>query len=428
MNLRTCFVISPIGEKGTEIRENADAVFKLLIEPALVSFREFKVVRADQIPGSRSINQDVIQLVQESDLCIVDLTGWNPNVFYECGRRHETGKPAILIIKKGEDAPFNLRGIRTIAYDLSTAWSANESVEEIRKFVQELAGSGFKESSSGATLADIKEMLVRIERKVGGGGGTVSGGVPVQGRGSGLSALVQNPQVALHQALMNGDIQSVVSVLPRLEKLLGYTEAVITAAGVAAINGEEAAVDLLFRALEADKTKTTVEERVVAITAIVQFFIATDRESEGASRLAPIAAEIDQDPDFSAESRSRVWNQLQMIQYGAEDYDSALQSSDKTVSLFSDEPAYWYNRSLVLEKLERFDLAVAAIKECVKLGGSEDSHHAQAYELLYRAGNHPEAQRELEKLREKNETLAAVVESRVLSAENEPRAIERGAE
>ena len=109
MKEKICFVISPIGDKDSDIRKHADAFLKLLVEPALGEFG-FNVVRADQIATSSVITNDIVEYVQQSELCLVDLTFHNPNVFYECGRRHENGKPTIQLIKNGEQLPFDVAG------------------------------------------------------------------------------------------------------------------------------------------------------------------------------------------------------------------------------------------------------------------------------------------------------------------------------
>src|SRR5262245_21930030 len=100
---RTCFVVSPIGADGSEVRTNANDFLDLLVEPALEKYG-FLVTRADRIAQPTAITTDIVKLVQEADLCIIDLTNNNPNVFYECGRRHETGKPFIQMVQKGHEA------------------------------------------------------------------------------------------------------------------------------------------------------------------------------------------------------------------------------------------------------------------------------------------------------------------------------------
>lgn len=114
-NKKTCFVISPIGEEGSDVRSMADDFLEILVEPSLQPFG-FEIIRADKIATSSVITSDVIRYVQNSDLCIIDLTTHNPNVFYECGRRHENGQPFIQLIQKGDDLPFDVSGIRTINY------------------------------------------------------------------------------------------------------------------------------------------------------------------------------------------------------------------------------------------------------------------------------------------------------------------------
>ena len=114
---KTCFVISPIGDKGSDVRKNADDLYDLIIEPALEKFG-FEIIRADKLSSVASITSEIVELVQKSDLCIVDITGHNPNVMYECGRRHETAKPYIMVAREGEKLPFDIitPAIKQISY------------------------------------------------------------------------------------------------------------------------------------------------------------------------------------------------------------------------------------------------------------------------------------------------------------------------
>ena len=161
---RTCFLVSPIGDPGSDVRQAADDLYDLIIVPSLKMFG-LTVVRADMIPSPSIITNDIVQLVQQSELCVIDLTGSNPNVFYECGRRHETGKPFIQLIKKGESLPFDVQGIRTIEYDLTTARSVHDTIGTVQQFVAELE-KGFGPGTRGVSLISISEILQRIERKI----------------------------------------------------------------------------------------------------------------------------------------------------------------------------------------------------------------------------------------------------------------------
>ena len=90
-----------------------------------------------------------MELTQTADLYVIDLTSHNPNVFYECGRRHETGKPFIQLLRKRESLPFDVSGIRTITYDTSSPRATLDSVKAIQNFVDEFEKAGYAETSSG---------------------------------------------------------------------------------------------------------------------------------------------------------------------------------------------------------------------------------------------------------------------------------------
>ena len=72
-----CFIISPIGESGSETRRNADDLRDLLIKPVLEPLG-FEVVRGDHRSDAGQIDIDVIRAVQEADLCIADISLPNP--------------------------------------------------------------------------------------------------------------------------------------------------------------------------------------------------------------------------------------------------------------------------------------------------------------------------------------------------------------
>jgi hypothetical protein len=47
---------------------------------------------------------------------IAELTGKNPNLFYEVGLGHALGKKVILLTQNVKDVPFDLRHLRCIVY------------------------------------------------------------------------------------------------------------------------------------------------------------------------------------------------------------------------------------------------------------------------------------------------------------------------
>ncbi len=64
--------------------------------------------------------EDVSSSIEQADLLVADLTGRNPNVFYEVGIGHALGKPVLLLAQSLDDIPFDLRHRRVLLYDYST--------------------------------------------------------------------------------------------------------------------------------------------------------------------------------------------------------------------------------------------------------------------------------------------------------------------
>ncbi|MCE7699615.1 MAG: hypothetical protein K8E24_012670 [Methanobacterium paludis] len=110
---KTCFVIAPLGEPESEIRKRSDKILRHIITPVAEECG-YKTVRADEISEPGIITSQIIQHIMDDELIIADLTGQNPNVFYELAIAHVIKKPLVQIIKKDEDIPFDIASTRTI--------------------------------------------------------------------------------------------------------------------------------------------------------------------------------------------------------------------------------------------------------------------------------------------------------------------------
>jgi tetratricopeptide (TPR) repeat protein len=112
-----CFVIMPIGSPGTDHYEHYKAMYQH-IRPILNNFG-YEVIRADDVHKSGAITRDIILRLAEADLVIADLTGLNPNVFYEVGVRHALrarGTVLMLDRTRNDHIPFDLSAYRVISY------------------------------------------------------------------------------------------------------------------------------------------------------------------------------------------------------------------------------------------------------------------------------------------------------------------------
>jgi len=103
-----CFVLMPFGE-------SFDEVYRTLIQPAVIQ-AGLNPLRADDIFTPGSIMEQIRSAIQQSRICIADLTGRNPNVLYELGIAQALGKPSILLSQDISDVPFDVRHLRIIKY------------------------------------------------------------------------------------------------------------------------------------------------------------------------------------------------------------------------------------------------------------------------------------------------------------------------
>jgi len=114
---KLCFVMMPFSEAY-------DRVYRDLIVPA-VQDAGLSAVRADEIPAAGFIMEQIRAAIQQSRLCIADVTDRNPNVLYEVGFAEAMRKPTILMASDLSQLPFDLSSRRVILYsaDLETSRS-----------------------------------------------------------------------------------------------------------------------------------------------------------------------------------------------------------------------------------------------------------------------------------------------------------------
>ena len=150
---KICFVIAPIGEQESDIRKRSDQVLEHIIRPAVESCG-YKAVRADEIAEPGIITNQIIRHVVDDPLVIADLTGQNPNVFYELAIRHAIRKPLVQIINKVKDIPFDISSMRTILVDHQDPDSVEKAKTEIQSQIQYLeANSSSLENPISIALA-----------------------------------------------------------------------------------------------------------------------------------------------------------------------------------------------------------------------------------------------------------------------------------
>ena len=103
-----CFVLMPF---SGEMRPVYEDHVKLVVEALGLT-----CTRADEILGGGPITSDIWEKICRSRVIVADLSGRNPNVFYELGIAHALGKDVVLLSQGTTDLPFDIRNLRCISY------------------------------------------------------------------------------------------------------------------------------------------------------------------------------------------------------------------------------------------------------------------------------------------------------------------------
>ena len=115
-----CFVLMPFGRKsdGGGRTIDFDAVYNEIIAPG-VTAAGMDVIRADQEQIGGTIHKPMFERLMLCDYAVADVTGANPNVYYELGIRHALRpRSTIIIFAEGTPLPFDLASQRIVAREL----------------------------------------------------------------------------------------------------------------------------------------------------------------------------------------------------------------------------------------------------------------------------------------------------------------------
>lgn len=105
-----CFFIMPFAEEF-------DIVYGAIKNS--LSDSEYICTRVDEISGSTPIINKILVEILKAQFIVADLTGSNPNVFYELGVAHtfKDAQNIFLIKEKGVKVPFDITHLTYIEYD-----------------------------------------------------------------------------------------------------------------------------------------------------------------------------------------------------------------------------------------------------------------------------------------------------------------------
>jgi hypothetical protein len=129
--LDTCFVMMPFGAWF-------DRYYAEIYVPAIKE-AGFEPVRADELFTTGSVVEQIWEQIEKAKLLLADLSGKNPNVFYELGLSHAARKPVVFTAGQVDDVPFDLRHLRVIIYDIREPEWASRLRKSIADYLRNAA-------------------------------------------------------------------------------------------------------------------------------------------------------------------------------------------------------------------------------------------------------------------------------------------------
>jgi len=126
---KNCFVLMPFDPQYRE-------VYAEVYKPVCAE-NDLDCWRVDEIARPGSITRDIVEGIIDAEVVIADLTGQNPNVFYELGIAHSVGNKTIMTAQAIADVPFDIRSYRVLIYQQNIMGS-RKLADDLDKAIKEL--------------------------------------------------------------------------------------------------------------------------------------------------------------------------------------------------------------------------------------------------------------------------------------------------
>lgn len=146
----TVFMVMPFQDNVAE-----DA-YRQVTKPVVESCG-LSILRADEILAPSAIIDDIRAILEQAIIIIVDISGGNPNCFYELGVAHTLKPSRTIMITHDEykESPFDVAHIRIIKYENTIAGTTRYK-NELKGMIESI------QSGIPALYADEFGFLVRV--------------------------------------------------------------------------------------------------------------------------------------------------------------------------------------------------------------------------------------------------------------------------
>jgi hypothetical protein len=155
-----CFVLMPFGSKIDAAGRvtNFDSVYQNIIAPAVVE-AGLEPMRADEERIGGTIHKPMFERLMLCHYAVADITGANPNVFYELGIRHALRpRSTVIIFLEGTVLPFDIALVRGIGYRADASGEPVDSqiaIKAITKQLCEARGNPYDDSPVFQLIDDL---------------------------------------------------------------------------------------------------------------------------------------------------------------------------------------------------------------------------------------------------------------------------------
>ena len=162
MNFPDVFVL-------TSFSGRCDQIYNNIIKPAVKRCR-LTVKRADEDPGPHKIMVSIQDNIRNCRFVIANMTGLNPNVFYELGFAHALHKEVILVVQESQEKiPFDVNDYWHVKYNLGVRGTATfrskleGEIMAAKKRTENVANQTPLKTASGEVPSQIQHVSLVVK-------------------------------------------------------------------------------------------------------------------------------------------------------------------------------------------------------------------------------------------------------------------------
>jgi tetratricopeptide (TPR) repeat protein len=175
-----CFVIMPFGSKPVGKAKrfwlfwrdrvvDFDRIYREVFAPAIEATPlpeggHLAPYRTDMNPASANIDVVMFRGIVYARMVLSDITGLNPNVFYELGVRHHSNEWGTAIFRQADGpVPFDISHIKAVPYEYQPEAVAEQSRRMITRVLTESLRQNLITSPVQVTLRDQRNQRPDVE-------------------------------------------------------------------------------------------------------------------------------------------------------------------------------------------------------------------------------------------------------------------------